>query len=359
MEEFNRLYKFITKEGIVQIISNEKNINDIKIKFQLLSEEDIEICLYLVAIDYNDIKSIIELNSYYLKEKENDILNNIYKRKLLDYERLKKVIYMFLKDDIRIKFTSDLILSIIERVDTNYSFFDACFTNNVEVIQLLIDYANNNNIVLNINEKDNYGDYPFFMACMIDNIKMVQLLIEYANINHIIFNVNEKDENGSYPLISIFINNNVEMFQLLIKYANENNIILELNDKDKYANYPLLLAIKKHKNVMMCQLLLKYANYNKIILNLSEYDIGNVSDIPDEIIELFIRYEKRIKIVYNNNSELLKRKNEMRVITTEETNFMEEINKYFRERIDNFTIYSNNTINRLFIKWLNENEINK
>jgi len=483
-EEFNRLYEFITNEGIAQIISNEKNIDDLKIKFQLLNEEDIAICLYLVAIDNKDTKSIIELNSYYLKEKGNDILNIIYKRKLLDYERLKKVIYMFLKDDIQIKFTSDLIISFLERndikslkltikniiydnnfiksllyaykynisysnekitdiycheinkinfnqlnndkkykiikfafendyevlekilliIDTkikkrkgdyllsvvcknydieifklliqfatksgiilelneknnngSYPLYDACFTNNVEMVQLLLEYANNNNIVLNINEKDNCGDYPFFVTCRINNIKMAQLLIEYANIKQIVLDVNEKDEHEMYPLIFIFINNDVEMFQLLIDYANEKNIVLELNDKDKNENYPLLLAIKKHKNIIMCQLLLKYANDKRIILNLSEYDIGDVSEIPDKIIELFIRYEKRIKIVYNNNSKLLKRKNKMRRSITDETNYKEEINKYFREREKDFTVDSNN-INKMFITYLNENDINK
>jgi len=74
------------------------------------------------------------------------------------------------------------------------------------------------------------GNYPLLRACK-NNIEMVQLLINYANKNNIFLELNEKNNNGNYPLLWACNNNNIEMVQLLIDYANKNNIILELNEK--------------------------------------------------------------------------------------------------------------------------------
>jgi len=61
---------------------------------------------------------------------------------------------------------------------------------------------------------------------------MVQLLIDYADKNKIILELNEKDNDGDFPLLWACRENNIEIIQLLINYANENNIILELNEKE-------------------------------------------------------------------------------------------------------------------------------
>jgi len=44
-----------------------------------------------------------------------------------------------------------------------------------------------NNIILQLNEKDKYGSYPLLKAIGNDNIEIVQQLINYANNNDIIF----------------------------------------------------------------------------------------------------------------------------------------------------------------------------
>jgi len=56
--------------------------------------------------------------------------------------------------------------------------------------KLLIDYANRNDIILNIDEKDKYGDYPLLQSTFYDNIEIFKLIIEYANRNDIILNMN-------------------------------------------------------------------------------------------------------------------------------------------------------------------------
>jgi len=53
---------------------------------------------------------------------------------------------------------------------------------NLKMIELLIDYANKNNIILELNEKDcDNGEFPLIVACKRNNIAMVHLIINYAN----------------------------------------------------------------------------------------------------------------------------------------------------------------------------------
>ena len=70
----------------------------------------------------------------------------------------------------------------------------------------------------------NEGEYLFLKAISNNNIEIIKLLIRYAIENDIILNINEKNKNGDYLLLSSIINNKMEMVQLLIDYANENNI---------------------------------------------------------------------------------------------------------------------------------------
>ena len=122
-EEFYNLYDLIKNRNIHEIISNSEKLNDIKLKFQSLNEEDIIICLYLVIIDCKNSKCVNELNNYYTKEinknnkVENDILNNIYRRKLLDKHRFKKLISMFIQDGIHLKINVNLLNLLIRNND--------------------------------------------------------------------------------------------------------------------------------------------------------------------------------------------------------------------------------------------------
>jgi len=57
------------------------------------------------------------------------------------------------------------------------------------------------------------------------------------------------------------------------------------------------------KNVEMTKILMEYAEENKDELNLYENDMDNISEIPNEIIELFVRYEKIVDINYKTSKE--------------------------------------------------------
>jgi len=77
-----------------------------------------------------------------------------------------------------------------------YPLLAACDKNNVAMVQLLINYANKNNITMVLNRRDKYGYCPLLEACSKNNIVMVQLLIEYAQKCNIQLELNEKNDNG-------------------------------------------------------------------------------------------------------------------------------------------------------------------
>ncbi|OUM58191.1 hypothetical protein PIROE2DRAFT_16617, partial [Piromyces sp. E2] len=124
------------------------------LEFQSLSEEDIIICLYLVAIDLNDLKSINELNIYCLKQYininmiRNDILYEIYKRKLLDKYRLKRIISMIFEDGIQLKITPELLILLIENNDIEALklIFENNYYNNNFIKSMLYNYKFKNKI---------------------------------------------------------------------------------------------------------------------------------------------------------------------------------------------------------------------
>jgi len=87
-----------------------------------------------------------------------------------------------------------------------------------------------------LNEKNKDGNYPLLKAIFENNIEIVQLLIEYANQHQIILELNEKNKDGDYPLSEAIFKDNIKIVKLLIEYANQHQIILELNEKSKLEN---------------------------------------------------------------------------------------------------------------------------
>jgi len=56
------------------------------------------------------------------------------------------------------------------------------------MVELLIDYADKNNIILELNKKDRYGNYPFLKAKSYNNTRIVELLTNYSPKNNISLN---------------------------------------------------------------------------------------------------------------------------------------------------------------------------
>ena len=84
--------------------------------------------------------------------------------------------------------------------DENISPLYAVWENNV-ICKLLMEYINDNNIILQLNEKTNDVNYPLLTAVMKNNLKVVQFILEHAKKHNIILKINEKNKNGDYPLL--------------------------------------------------------------------------------------------------------------------------------------------------------------
>jgi len=63
------------------------------------------------------------------------------------------------------------------------------------------------------------GEYPLY-AISRNDIEIFKLLIEYANQHQIILELNEKNENGYYPLLEAIDYNNIDIVKLLIELEN-------------------------------------------------------------------------------------------------------------------------------------------
>jgi len=107
--------------------------------------------------------------------------------------------------------------------------------------------------------------------------------MEYANNNYIILKINEKNKDFLYPFLCCTLNNNIEMIQLLIDYASINYRILRINGEDRYQRYPILCSIG-YKNVDLINIIIEYAIKNQIVLRTTERDIAEANKISNDIV---------------------------------------------------------------------------
>jgi len=71
----------------------------------------------------------------------------------------------------------------------------------------------------------------------------VKLLIDYANQKNITLILNNKDKNGEDPFLSACKNNNSEIVKLLINYTDEKNITLKINDKSNKNGFSTFMGM--------------------------------------------------------------------------------------------------------------------
>jgi len=89
--------------------------------------------------------------------------------------------------------------------------------NNIDITNLLIDYANKNNIILEINNMNNNEDCPLLTSIDNNSIEMTKLLIDYVQKHNIVI-----DDDVEKEIQSIIPN-----------YKKEN---INSNDNNKYEN---------------------------------------------------------------------------------------------------------------------------
>jgi len=63
---------------------------------------------------------------------------------------------------------------------------EAIENKNVKKVKSILKKSTENKKILKLNDKNEYGEYPLLKAIYKNNIEIVQLLIEYANQHQII-----------------------------------------------------------------------------------------------------------------------------------------------------------------------------
>ncbi|OUM62260.1 hypothetical protein PIROE2DRAFT_11519 [Piromyces sp. E2] len=96
------------------------------------------------------------------------------------------------------------------------------------------------------------GKYPLLEAIYQNNYKIANLIIEYANDHHIPIDINDKNYCGDYPLLVAIKNGNTKLIRLLMKYADSHKIILNIDEKYMaslpYVNKDIINLLKEYKN---------------------------------------------------------------------------------------------------------------
>ena len=182
----------------------------------LIESEEVEIFKEIFQYDF--------YNYYFIKE-----LLFIYKNKTVFSDKELQSLFNKILIKInrpQIKQEDYLSLSNVQE-KYNYPLLSAIKKNNITIVKLLMEYAKENNIVLNINDKNNNEEFPFLSAIKFDNknddTKMVDSLMEYAKENNIVLNINDKNNNDEFPLLLAIDNknDNIYLVHSLMEYAKE------------------------------------------------------------------------------------------------------------------------------------------
>jgi len=205
--------------------------------------------------------------------------------------------------------TNRILLNINEKNRYNglTAILSTVYRDDLEMTKLLLDYAEKNNIILNINEKDSGGIYPLLIAANSGNIEMVQLLIDYANKNKFILNINDKSSQGYFPLLCASRKDYTDIIQILFNYAEEHHIILSVNEKNIDRDYPLLWATQKN-NLTVVKLIIDYVSRNNILLTINDDENDGyypfllaTKNNNTEMVELLMDYADKNNIILNIN----------------------------------------------------------
>eukprot|EP00833_Pecoramyces_ruminatium_P006984 jgi/Orpsp1_1/1181016/evm.model.c7180000075530.1 len=193
----------------------------------------------------------------------------------------------------------------------NSLLFKSVENNNIEMINLLIEFAYKNNTILNVNELNKIGNSPLSRSIDI-NMDITMLLINYSNKNNIILNEDEKYHIENYLnklLLKCFDENNIEYIESIFRYSNKNNIILNINENFEYKWSPLIYSVQ-YDNIELMMILIDYAKERNIILNLNEkYNSGDypllksITNNNTEIFQLLLNYAIEKNIILNLNDK--------------------------------------------------------
>ncbi|OUM66129.1 hypothetical protein PIROE2DRAFT_59578 [Piromyces sp. E2] len=348
------LFLAIQKKNIelVQLIINYADENNIILKFLFEQWEITEI--------YDINKTIIEIfNLLLIYTKKHHIQSHIYYfYHTFQFEIIMKMIK---NNDARIiKFLKEYNIILDLNVSSSRWWSDEEYENdipisyaikkdNIEMIKILMDYARENNIHLNL-----YHKTPLIIACSGNKTEIVRLLLDFSSENNSDLFINDFDQDNKTPIFYAIEENNTEIVKMLIDYAQKNNIIL----KNNYTNIPLSMACSNN-NTEIVRLLLTYANENNNSINLEINKINDslsmaCSNNNTEMVKLLLNYANEnnieMKINYPNNNPIVNalKKNNIEIVKllvdySRKKNIpldLSNCTKYIHDNINQQKIYS-------------------
>jgi len=183
-----------------------------------------------------------------------------------------------------------------------YPFLEAVKQNNIEIVELLIEFANTYGIIININDRDEWwGNYPLLEAIKQNNVIMVKLLVDYDR-KIWTKEIKRKIELKNSPLLEGIKHNNIDIVKLLFDYANYHNIIININESNALGQYPLLKVIQ-YNNLSMIKLLLDYADTHSISIDLDDLFLTAVKQNNVETVNTLMDYANNHNIDVNINNK--------------------------------------------------------
>ncbi|ORX78360.1 hypothetical protein BCR32DRAFT_282344 [Anaeromyces robustus] len=188
--------------------------------------------------------------------------NDYYYEKLYNALSVEKGDFKTIK--LLLDYTEENNINLIMNDNSNKMnlLYYASESNNIELAMLLTEYSKKHIIILNIRDK-----YPISQCAFEKNyIEMIILLLDYINKNNITINIkigyyyslynNEKKKrigHEEYPLSYTVLKDNIEIVKLLIDYANKYNIFMNVNDHENKNN--------EYKKIFFITIILKWLNY--------------------------------------------------------------------------------------------------
>ncbi|ORY43204.1 hypothetical protein LY90DRAFT_509840 [Neocallimastix californiae] len=129
-------------------------------------------------------------------------------------------------------------------------FNEYIINGDIEKIKLILKHAKKNQIKQTLNEINKTDGYNHSIGL----------------VNDIVLDLNERDENGWYPFYFAADHNNTEMIKLLINYAEKHQTELILNEVDKTGRFPITVIINNHNNPEIIEIVKEYVVKNDITL---------------------------------------------------------------------------------------------
>ncbi len=231
--------KLIKKGADINYISNGKTILKL-----VIEKEDLKIIKAIVEQNIEDhIKKIYDLA---LEDFKYNIINLLKEKYKLEEDMVRSEKYfLFLCYTAELKEIKNFIKKTkispkdVKDKGGRDALIIASLGNRVETYKMLVEKYD-----LNVNHKGSYGSFSFFNACKSENKELIEFILEKG------FNIDNKDNNEYKALMISSEEGNIDIIKLLLEKG------ADVNAKNSKGGTALLIA-SKYRNLEVIKILLE------------------------------------------------------------------------------------------------------